>query len=148
MQVGEELSQIDFKFVAKSGQVVNLVGDCGSLIKEGEAISTRGIFKNVTQTVQAKQALRASEARYQALYEHAPDIYTIISEDGTILSINRTGARILGYSVEELINRSAASVIHPEDLLVVLVHIKEQFSNPEPDQDIEYRKVRKNGSLL
>ena len=148
LQAGEELSQIDFKFVAKSGQVVNLVGDCGSLIKEGEVISTRGIFKNVTQTVQAKQVLRASEARYQALYEHAPDIYTIISEDGTILSINRTGARILGYSVEELINRSAASVIHPEDLPVVLAHIKEQFSNPGPDQGIEYRKVRKNGSLL
>jgi PAS domain S-box-containing protein len=148
LQAGEELSQIDFKFVTKSGQIVHLLGDCGSLIKEGEAISTRGIFKNVTETVQAEQALHASEARYQTLYEHAPDIYTTISKDGTILSINRTGARILGYSVEELINRSAASVIHPEDLPVVLAHIKEQFSNPEPDPGIEYRKIRKNGSLL
>lgn len=148
LQAGEELSQIDFKFVAKSGQVVHLLGDCGSLIKEGEAISTRGIFKNVTETVQAEQALHLSEARYQALYEHAPDIYTTISKDGTILSINRTGARILGYRVEELINKSAARVIHSEDLPLVLAHIKKQFGSREPDQGIEYRKIRKDGSLL
>jgi len=148
LQAGEELREIEFKFVTKTGQTVHLAGDCGSLIKEGEVISTRGIFKNITETVQAEQALRASEERYQTLYEHAPDIYTTISEDGTILSINHTGAGILGYGVEELINKSAARVIHPEDLPVVLTHIKKQFGNPRPDQGIEYRKIRKDGSLL
>ncbi len=148
LKAGEELSQIEFKFVTKSGQTIHLTGNCGSLIKEGEAISTRGILKNITETVQAEQALRASEARYQTLYEHAPDIYTTINADGTILSINRTGAGILGYSVEELIDKSAARVIHPEDLPAVLVHIKKQFSSPGPDQGIEYRKIRKDGSQL
>jgi len=148
LQQGEELSRIHFKFLTKSGEVVHLTGDCGSLIREGEAVSTRGIFKNVTDTVQAEQALRASEARYQTLYEHAPDIYTTISRDGTILSINRTGAAILGYCVEELINRSAASVIHPDDLPVVLEHMGKLFAGQESGQGIEYRKVRKDGSLL
>ena len=148
LQAGEELRKIEFKFLTKTGQTVHLAGDCGSLIKEGEVISTRGIFKNITETVQAEQALCASEERYQTLYEHAPDIYTTIGEDGTILSINRTGAGILGYRVEELINQSAARVIHPEDLPAVLEHIKKQFSNPGPDQGIEYRKIRKDGSLL
>jgi len=148
LQQGEELSRIHFKFLTKSGEVVHLTGDCGSLIKKGEAVSTRGIFKNVTDTVQAEQALRASEARYQTLYEHAPDIYTTISKEGTIRSINRTGAGILGYCVEELINRSAARVIYPDDLPVVLEHMERLFAGQESGQGVEYRKVRKDGSLL
>ena len=128
LQAGEELREIEFKFITKTGQTIHLAGDCGSLIKEGEVISTRGIFKNITETVQAEQALLASEERYQTLYEHAPDIYTTIGEDGTILSINRTGAGILGYSVEELINQSAARVIHPDDLPVVLARSEEHTS--------------------
>ncbi|MFQ5644995.1 MAG: EAL domain-containing protein [Thiogranum sp.] len=148
LQGGEELSQISFKFISKSGQIIHLTGDCGSLIKDGEAVSTRGIFKNVTETVQAEQALRASEARYQTLYEHAPDIYTTVGRDGTILSINHTGAGILGYRVEELINKPAATVIHPDDLPLVLEHMERQFNRQGPDHGIEYRKIRKDGSLL
>lgn len=61
---GETLNYLDFKFVAKSGEPVYLVGDCGSIIKEGGVISTRGIFKNNTDTVNAEKALMITEARY------------------------------------------------------------------------------------
>jgi diguanylate cyclase (GGDEF)-like protein/PAS domain S-box-containing protein len=131
---GESLSTIDFKFVTKSGATLHLLGDCGSIIKNGESVSTRGIFKNVTKTVLAEQALKESEARYQALYNLAPDIYTTIDSTGTILSINRTGVEMLGYSKEELVGKSAAMLIHPED---------RDFA-----EDIEYRKIKKDGGIL
>jgi diguanylate cyclase (GGDEF)-like protein/PAS domain S-box-containing protein len=145
---GETLSCINFKFVAKSGKTVHLMGDCGSLFKEGGAVSTRGIFKNVTDIVRAEEALRITEARYQALYENAPDIYTSIDADGTILSINRTGARMLGYEDRELIGESAAKVIHPEDQRVVFDCLQRLFSDPRECHDIEYRKIRKDGTVF
>jgi len=76
LKQGECLSAISFKFISKSGETIYLEGDCGSIIRDGEAISTRGIFRNVTEKVKAEEALKASEARYQVLYENAPDIYT------------------------------------------------------------------------
>lgn len=145
---GETLSCITFQFLTKSGESIYLVGDCGSLIKDGGAISTRGIFKNVTDTVKVREALRITEARYQALYDNAPDIYTTLSPAGEILTINHNGARMLGYEPEELIGESAAKIIHPEDQQRVFACVERQFHQPAPDEDIEYRKIRKDGSIF
>ena len=145
---GETLSQIDFKFVAKSGDTVHLRGDCGSVFKDGEAISTRGIFKNITDRVAAEQALHISEARYQTLYENAPDINAVLSASGIILSINRIGAESLGYPVDELLGQSATKLIHAEDVAFVLAYLDKQLTDPAPDNGIEYRALRKDGSVF
>lgn len=145
---GETLKCIDFQFVTKSGEALYLSGDCGSVFKNGGVVSTRGIFKNVTDTVKAREALKVTEAQYQALYENAPDIYTTLSASGEILSINRNGAAMLGYEVTELIGESAAKVIHPEDQREVFASVEKLFHDPEAKVDIEYRKVRKDGSIL
>jgi len=148
LKQGESLSCIDFKFISKSGETLHLYGDCGSIIKDGRTVSTRGIFRNMTDAIKAEAALRRSEARYQALYENAPDIYTTIDTAGTILSINRVGARMLGYEVDELIGESAAKVIHPEDQRAVFGHLENQLGRDREDPGIEYRKIRKDGSIL
>lgn len=145
---GDTLNSIDFKFVTRSGDPVHLVGDCGSIIKEGGVKSTRGIFRNVSDTVRARKALKESEARYQALYDNAPDVYTTISASGEILSINHNGASLLGYEVDELIGESAAKLIHPEDQRVVFECVETLFRNPGTWANIEYRKTRKDGSIF
>ncbi len=145
---GEPLINIEFRFITKSGKTIHLSGDCGSITKNGETISTRGIFKDITETVKAKDALRTSEARYQALYENAPDLYTTISAAGEVLSINHIGANMLGYAASELIGESAAKVIHPEDQHAVFAYVEKQFRDFTPDSGIEYRKVRKDGTVL
>ncbi len=148
LKQGECLSQIEFKFVNKAGETVYLQGDCGSIIRDGEAISTRGIFRDITDKVKTEEALRRSEARYQILYENAPDIYTTISAEGTIVSINDTGARILGYEPRELIGQSALKLVYPEDQRKVLAYLGRQFEHFTPDKGIEYRKLCKNGRVI
>lgn len=145
---GESLSCIDFKFVTKGGEAIHLWGDCGSIIKDGTAVSTRGIFRNVTDAMRAEEALRRSEARYQALYDNAPDIYISVNATGEILSINRVGARLLGYEVGELIGESASKIVHPEDQREVFAHLERQFQGDGEDPGLEYRKMRKDGSVL
>jgi len=145
---GECLSAIDFKFISKSGETVYLEGDCGSIIRDGEAISTRGIFKNITEKIKAEDALKVSEARYQLLYENAPDIYTTISPEGSILSINNIGAALLGYEASELIDQPLFTIIHSDDRKKVQNYLIKQFADFSQDDDIEYRKVRKDGSVL
>ncbi|HFD81572.1 MAG TPA: bifunctional diguanylate cyclase/phosphodiesterase [Gammaproteobacteria bacterium] len=148
LKCGARLNEIDFKYRTKDGRTIHLAGDCGAIIKDGEAVSTRGIFRNITDQVNAEKALRASQARYQALYENAPDIYTTINAEGIVTSINRTGAHLLGYEADELVGESAARLIHPADQSRVFSYIEHKFRHPEPDSGIEYRKVRKDGSIL
>lgn len=145
---GGKLNGIEFEFLTKSGETIHLTGDCGSIIKDGETVSTRGIFKNITETVKAEEALKLSEKRYQALYDNAPDIYATTSHSGEILSINRVGASLLGYEVDELIGESIANIIHPEDQKTVFQYIENYIKNPVADDGIEYRKVRKDGTFF
>ncbi|MFP5504756.1 MAG: PAS domain S-box protein [Gammaproteobacteria bacterium] len=143
---GETLNCISFKFRTRSGEVVHVQGDCGAIVRNGETISTRGIFRNMTDTVAAEAALRASEARYRALYEHAPDIFATLNHSGEILSINRVGAAMLGYDPEELLGESASKVVHPEDQAVVFAYLSSHFEVPASGEGMEYRKIRKDGS--
>lgn len=145
---GEEQTCITFKFRTKSGETVHLAGDCGAIVKNGETLSTRGIFRNISETVEAEAALEASEARYRALYENAPDVFATLNRAGEILSINRTGAAMLGYEADELLGESAAKLVHPEDQRTVFAYLDKQFTEPAPDQSIEYRKLRKDGSIF
>ena len=48
---GETLSCITFRFVAKSGETIHLLGDRGFHRQEWRTTSTRGIFRSVTDTV-------------------------------------------------------------------------------------------------
>jgi diguanylate cyclase (GGDEF)-like protein/PAS domain S-box-containing protein len=148
LKLGQTLSSIDFKFLTKSGETLHLIGECGSILKDGVAVSTRGVFQNVTEKVLAEKALKESEARYQALYDLAPDIYTTLNRKGEILSVNQTGLDILGYSKDEIIGSQAIDFVHPEDKAFVVKHIQEIFLTGNDSVSIEYRKVRKDGSFL
>lgn len=148
LKKGERLSGIDFKFVTRDGDLVYLNGECGSVIRDGEAISTRGIFRNVTDERKAEAALRASEARYQQLYENAPDINFTINSSGEVLSINRIGASLLGYQVEELVGESVLKLVHPDDQKTVMSYLDTQFEGSGVADALEYRKIRKDGTTL
>src|SRR3989338_8252017 len=50
--------------------------------------------------------MRESEKKYHDLYENAPDMYHTINKKGIITECNRTEAKMLGYSKDELIGKS------------------------------------------
>lgn len=145
---GEAQDCIGFMFRARSGETVHVQGDCGAIVRNGETVSTRGIFRNITETVEAEAALEASEARYRALYEHAPDIFATLNRSGEILSINRMGASMLGYEPGELLGESVSKVVHPEDQRSVFAFLSSHFDAQAADEGMEYRKIRKDGTVF
>jgi len=58
-----------------------------------------------------ERTLRASEDRYRDLVEHSEDLVCTHDLDGRILSCNQAPARILGYSVEEILERRIQSFL-------------------------------------
>ncbi len=148
LKLGQSLSIFEFKLITKAGEALHLIGECGSIIRDGVATSIRGIFQNVTEKVLAAKALKESEARYQALYDLAPDIYTTLNNRGEILSMNQSGLEMLGYKKEEITGTQAINLVHPEDKVLVTKHIEEVFLTGNDTASIEYRKVRKDGSFM
>jgi len=75
-------------------------------------------------------------------------MYFIVDEAGTIQSVNRYGAEYLGYTVQELDGRSVLVVVHPDDHDKVRKHLAECIRTPGQVCRWEFRKVRKDGSVI
>src|SRR5262245_23774114 len=95
-----------------------------------------------------ERALRESEERFRFLFEDNPTMYFIVDAAGTIQSVNRYGAEYLGYTVEELVGRSVLTVVLPDDHEMVREHLAQCIRTPGHVCNWEFRKVRKDGSVL
>ena len=62
----------------------------------------------------AEDRLRESEDRYRDLVEHSEDLLCTHDLQGRLISVNAAPARILGYSVEELLKIPMRELIIPE----------------------------------
>jgi len=87
------------------------------------------------------------EARYQMLAEHISDIIVRTDLTGTILYIS-PACRALGYEPDDLIGRSPAELVHPDDFARFSANASAVFSGRPIDRalDREIRYRRKDGS--
>ena len=63
----------------------------------------------------AEHALRESEERFRAIVEHSDDWIWEMGVDGRLLYSNPSVERILGWSVDEMLERDVAEFIAPQD---------------------------------
>ena len=61
------------------------------------------------------EALRQSEERFRCLLQNTSDIIVIIAADGTINSVSVSVKRILGYTPQDWLGKTAVELVHPED---------------------------------
>ena len=114
---------------------------------DGDEVLVSG-FYDVSKRKQAEEALRQSEERYRILYEDNPAMYFTVSAEGTVTSVNSFGAHQLGYEPEELVGRPVLDVFYTADREAVLEQLSACVKKPNELADWEFRKVRKDGSLL
>ncbi|HMQ79837.1 MAG TPA: PAS domain S-box protein [Ignavibacteria bacterium] len=116
--------------------------------EKGDPVAHIGIASDITERKKAEEAVKQSEKRFQDLYDSAPDMYFSISPTGKVKSVNRFGAEYLGYEINELIGNEVWKVVHPEDRELVIERISEIFSKKLESAKLEFRKLRKDGSVI
>ena len=65
------------------------------------------------------------------LYDEIPTMYFRLATDGTVRSVNRFGAKQLGYRVEELVGHSVLGLCHEQDKETVTANLSECLITPE-----------------
>jgi two-component system, cell cycle sensor histidine kinase and response regulator CckA len=74
------------------------------------------ILRDITEQKRAEDARQRSEADFRILFEQAADGIFIADAQGHYLDVNLSGARMLGYSHDEICHLTIADVIAAEEI--------------------------------
>ena len=73
---------------------------------QGEVIAYMSSQRDVTQRLQAEQALRESEEKYRRIVETAQEGIWVVNAEGTTTFVNPRMAEMLGQTLESMLGRS------------------------------------------
>jgi PAS domain S-box-containing protein len=114
LMAGEDVGRIEVTFVSKSGKEIAVEGSANCKLVDGKPVSTRGIFRDVTERKRAEGARLASELRYLDLFENAQDAILTNDASGRFTSVNRAAERLTGYTREEIVGMTVPQLVSPE----------------------------------
>lgn len=95
----------------------------------------------------AGKALRRSEERLRLITDNMTDLVLMIDKNLTIQYASPSIKRILGFSVEERVGRSALELIHPDDM-PILSKLSEDLFKLVPSQKVSYRLRHAEGHYI
>ena len=104
------------------------------------------LIVEIAERRRVQDALQESEERYRSIVENASDLIAVLSFDGKYLYISPNYHSILGYEQQEMIGKSWAPLIHPEDLDSLLGFESKVLEADGSLRGIEYRFKHKDGS--
>ncbi len=94
------------------------------------------------------EIVKGSEEKYRDLYENAPDGYHSIGPDGTILEVNNTWLKMLGYERDKFIGKMKLTDLLTDDGLRTFQDTFSDFKKKGFIENVEYYLKRKDGILL
>ena len=110
--------------------------------------TNKALVVEIADRKQKETALRESEERFRATFEQAAVGIAHVSPDGRFLRINRKFCEIVGYSHEELLERTFQDITHPDDLEADLENMRRVLAGEADIYAMEKRFLRKNGEVV
>ena len=119
-----------------------MVGDCGRPDR------TTGVVWDITERKQAEAALRESEELFRKVFEEGPLGLALVGRDYHFLKTNSALCQMVGYSQEELVQKTFADITYLDDLKADVELAERLFEGKIPYYRMQKRYVKKNGEMI
>jgi PAS domain S-box-containing protein len=125
-----------------------LILHSAELVELGGRQCVLRVSHDITARKCAEEALRESEQRFRSYFELASVGFSITSVEMRILAVNNEYCRILGYSREELLQKTWAEITYLEDLKANEIVFQEALAGKIDAYTINKRLIRKDGRVI
>jgi PAS domain S-box-containing protein len=146
---GKAISRVDLRWHRKKdGTRFPVELSCGQVELGGRA-AVYAVMRDITERVQADEALRRSEASSRALIEGIP-YGVFVHRFGKIVYINPAGLDLVGYREhpDEILGMEALDFVHPDERAVVQQRIAQYMKQGKTAPVLEERFRRRDGSYF
>jgi len=116
--------------------------------RNGQIVRWFGTNTDVTDQRRTEEALRQSEEKFRATFEHAPLGIAEYAVDGRFTRANPKLLDMLGYTSEEFEHLSVLDVVHPSEAEETLSHFQKLIDGEVDVCVKEKRYVRKDHSIV
>ncbi|HEY0976458.1 MAG TPA: PAS domain S-box protein [Flavobacteriales bacterium] len=82
--------------------------------ESGRLLGSMGVSRDISQSKRDLEIIRVSEERYRDLFENATDLIHSVDAQGRILYVNTAWKKALGYTEEDLKERTILDIVHPD----------------------------------
>lgn len=113
---GKRLEHFQTVLVGKEGREVVVEGSLSSKFEGGEAVSTRGIFRDITERKRSEAAILLQKTRFEQLFENAPIGIVLADKTGRVVQANKVFLSMFRYSLDEVVGNSIDDLIVPQEL--------------------------------
>jgi PAS domain S-box-containing protein len=123
-------------------------GHQSSAVEERLVTAVADTLAGVIHRKRIEESLAETQARYQDLYDHAPDMFASVdARTADIIQCNQTLADTLGYRKEEIIGRKVFDV-YPPDCLAEAHKAFDAFVETGEGRDAELQIRTRDGSKI
>jgi PAS domain S-box-containing protein len=130
--------------------ITTAIEDSAAPIRDlkGNLIGAVMVFHDVTARRHAETALSESELQYRTFFNQAAVGIAVTNLNGLFLQVNRKLSELLGFTSEELQQRTFLQIAHPDERAETADRMRQLSTGELSDAVLESRCVRKDGAVI
>jgi PAS domain S-box-containing protein len=146
---GEKIEQFETQRIRKDGSPVDVALTLFPIRNDaGDTVAISVMTQDITERKEAERKRLRAEKFFRDTFDHADVGIAHVGMDGTWLRVNPRLCDMLGYSREELLAITFASLTHPDDVEENVAAFRRMLAGERSSYDADKRYLRKDGSIV
>lgn len=152
-QTGKPVREFEWYVRRKDGSQMVVESTVLPIMEDNSIVGFRGLIRDVTDSMQAKQALQASEANlrkqveyFNTLMDNLHEMFFTYDREGRMLFVNKQAHQVVGFTPEEMIGLHVTDFVMPQNRDEVYEGVKSRIQEGLRGS-YELPVIHKNGSI-
>lgn len=138
--------EINKRYVKSDGSVVWGCLTLTPLLTDNTKQISLAMVEDITERIQAEQALRKSESKHRAMIDNISDVIAIIDENTYVKYISPNIKKILGWEIADVLNTSIWNRAHPDDKERIQQMLSTLLKKDNSERTVEFKYRCKDGN--